>query len=61
MANCLADYGQLSCIAFVDQCKAFDSLDYALLLQGLYHLGVCGRELSLTTSYLSDRVRISSM
>ena len=49
------DYGQFSCIAFLDLRKAFDSLDHVLLLRMLYHLGVCGSEIAWFTSSLSDR------
>ena len=49
------DSGKSSCIAFLDLRKAFDSLDHVLLLQRLYQLGVCGKEIAWFTSYLSDR------
>ena len=48
------DSGKSSCIAFLDLQKAFDSLDYVLLLQRLYRL-VRGTEIAWFTSYLSDR------
>ena len=48
------DSGKSSCIAFLDLRKAFDSLDHVLLLQRLYRLGVCGKEIAWFTSYLSD-------
>ena len=50
----MLDSGGSSCIAFLDLRKAFDSLDHAVLLQRLYHLGVCGNEIAWFTSYLSD-------
>ena len=48
------NFGKSSCIAFLDLRKAFDSLDHVLLLQRLYRLGVCGKEITWFTSYLSD-------
>ena len=49
------NFDESSCIAFLDLRKAFDSLDHILLLQRLYRLGVCGKEIAWFTSYLSDR------
>ena len=49
------DSGKSSCISFLHLRKAFNSLDHVLLLQRLYRLGVCGKEIAWFTSYLSDR------
>ena len=51
------DGGKVVCAAFLDLRKAFDSLDHALLLQRLHHLGICGAEIQWFSSYLSDRVQ----
>ena len=51
------DGGMVVCAAFLDLRKAFDSLDHALLLQRLHHLGICGAEIQWFSSYLSDRVQ----
>ena len=39
------DGGKVVCAAFLDLRKAFDSLDHALLLQHLHHLGICSTEI----------------
>ena len=44
-----------ACVAFLDLCKVFDSLDHCLLLQRLGTHGVAGTEISWFVSYLSDR------
>ena len=36
------DAGKYVCAAFLDLCKAFDSLDHHLLLDCLFNLGVSG-------------------
>ena len=51
------DGGKVVCAAFLDLRKAFDSLDHALLLQRLHHLGICSTEIQWFSSYLSDRVQ----
>ena len=49
------DSKQLTCVAFLDLRKAFDSLDHVILLERLCKLGVHDIELSWFTNYLSDR------
>ena len=49
------DNKQLTCVAFLDLRKAFDSLDHVILLERLCKLGVHDIELSWFTNYLSDR------
>jgi len=48
------DCGKVVCSAFLDLCKAFDSLDHTILLDWLSKLGVCGGELTWFTNYLSN-------
>ena len=38
-----------SCIAFLDLQKILDSLDHVLLLQRLYRLGMCEKEIAWFT------------
>ena len=47
------DYVNYVCAAFLDLRKAFDSLDYHLLLDRLSDLGVTGVELRWFIDYLS--------
>lgn len=39
------DMGTAVCAVFLDSQKAFDSLDYLILLERLHQLGVCDMEL----------------
>ena len=48
------DCGKIVCTAFLDLCKAFDSLDHSILRCRLSKLGVHGTELSWFINYLSD-------
>jgi len=47
----------VTCVAFLDLRKAFDSLDHVILLQRLNKLGVCGTELAWFTDYLTSRLQ----
>ena len=49
------DGGNSVCAAFLDLRKVFDSLDYHLLLNRLFSLGVIDMELWWFANYLSDR------
>ena len=48
------DNKQLTCVAFLDLCKSFDSLDHVILLERLCKLGVHNIKLSWFINYLSD-------
>ena len=48
------DDKRLTCVAFLDLCKVFDSLDHVILLERLCKLRVYGIELSWFTNYLTD-------
>ena len=49
------DNGDLVFAAFLDFSKAFDLLDYWLLFQHLFELGIAGVELTWSTDYLTQR------
>ena len=49
------DAGKHVCATFLDLRKAFDSLDYHVLLKRLFELGVGGIELQWFSDYLTDR------
>ena len=49
------DEKHIVCCAFLDLCKAFDSLDHVILLQRLAALGVNHTSLKWFQNYLSDR------
>ena len=51
----LFDKGMLSCGVFIDFKKAFDTTDYCILLQKLYHYGIRGIINDRFHSYLTDR------
>jgi len=47
--------GELTGAAMLDLKKAFDTVNYSVLLSKLKHLGIVGRELRWFSNYLSDR------
>ena len=51
------DNKNVTCAAFLDLQKAFDSLDHVILLQRLSELGVNGIELVWFTNYLTNRLQ----
>ena len=44
-------------VCFLDLAKAFDTVDYGILLEKLYAMGFCGKVYDLLKSYLSDRIQ----
>ena len=52
---------KISCVLFIDYSKAFDMVDYRLLIKKLYKYGVRGLTLELVKSYLSDRQHFTSI
>lgn len=55
------DKGMLSCGAFIDLQKAFDTVDHAILLQKLFHYGVRGIVNDWFSSYLINRVQTTQI
>ena len=49
------DYNEISINVYLDLSKAFDTLDYTILLHKLSHLGIRVTCLALLKSYLSER------
>ena len=54
------DSGKLSVGVFLDLSKAFDTLDYTILLDKLLYYGIIGTELALFNSYLTKRIQFVS-
>ena len=55
------DKGMFSCGVFIDLQKAFDTVDHAILLQKLFHYGVCGIVNDWFSSYLINRVQTTQI
>lgn len=49
------DSGEITGAVFLDLKKAFDTVNYDVLLSKLVHLGIVGRELGWFSNYLSNR------
>ena len=55
------DKQKFACGVFVDLKKAFDTVDYKILLAKLNHYGIRGKVLTLFKSYLSNRWQFVSI
>ena len=55
------DKGMFSCGVFIDLQKAFDTVDHAILLQKLFHYGVCGIVNDWFSSYLINTVQTTQI
>ena len=55
------DKGMFSCGVFIDLQKGFDTVDHAILLQKLFHYGVCGIVNDWFSSYLINRVQTTQI
>ena len=53
------DMGMFSCGVVIDLQKAFETVDHAILLQKLFHYGVCGIVNDWFSSYLINRVQMT--
>ena len=53
---CNLEEGLITCNAFIDLRKAFDSVDHKILLSKLEYYGIRGKVLQLTQSHLSNRL-----
>ena len=51
------DRGSLNGVIFLDVKKAFDCVDYTILLRKLYNYGITEKSLEWFQSYLTDRIQ----
>ena len=55
------DYGKFGCGVFIDLKKAFDTVNFSILITKMDHYGIRGISLDWFTSYLSNRMQYVSI
>ena len=53
------DKGEITCAVFLDLKKAFDTVNHVILLRKLFYYGICGKELTWFSIYLTNREQIT--